>query len=47
MPLALAAAREALDDAGIAPNELSLEERRAIGVVLGTGGGGLAFTEQQ
>lgn len=46
VPLALAAAREALDDAGIQPNDLSLDERRAIGVELGTGGGGLAFTEQ-
>src|SRR6266699_31965 len=47
VPLALAAAREALEDAGLATNDLSLDERRAIGVVLGTGGGGLAFTEQQ
>ena len=47
VPLALAAAREALDDARMFPNDLSLDERRAIGVELGTGGGGLAFTEQQ
>ena len=47
VPLALAAAREALEDARMFPNDLSLEERRAIGVQLGTGGGGLAFTEQQ
>src|SRR5437763_8218751 len=47
VPLALAAAREALDDANLLPGDLSLEERRSIGVVLGTGGGGLAFTEQQ
>ena len=47
VPLALAAAREAIYDAKIHPNDLSLEERRTIGVVLGTGGGGLAFTEQQ
>jgi 3-oxoacyl-[acyl-carrier-protein] synthase II len=46
VPLALAAAREALDDAGIQPADLTLPERRAIGVELGTGGGGLAFTEQ-
>ena len=46
VPLALAAAREALDDAGVHPGDLSLDERRAIGVVLGTGGGGLAFAEQ-
>jgi 3-oxoacyl-[acyl-carrier-protein] synthase II len=47
VPLALAAAREALDDARIFVNDLTLAERRDVGVVLGTGGGGLAFTEQQ
>jgi 3-oxoacyl-(acyl-carrier-protein) synthase len=47
VPLALAAAREALEDAKIFPNDLDLDQRRAIGVELGTGGGGLAFTEQQ
>jgi 3-oxoacyl-[acyl-carrier-protein] synthase II len=47
VPLALAAAREALDDSGLAPVDFTLEQRRAFGVVLGTGGGGLAFTEQQ
>src|SRR2546430_5753209 len=45
VPLALAAAREAFGDAGIAPNDLSLEERQQIGVMLGTGGGGLPFVE--
>src|SRR4029079_11116536 len=47
VPLALAAAREALEDSKIFQNDLSLDERRGIGVQLGTGGGGLAFTEQQ
>jgi 3-oxoacyl-[acyl-carrier-protein] synthase II len=47
VPLALAAAREALADATLSPDDFSLTERRAFGVVLGTGGGGLAFTEQQ
>ena len=47
VPLALAAAREALDDASLSTEDLSLEDRRGIGVVLGTGGGGLAFTERQ
>ncbi|HEY0101078.1 MAG TPA: beta-ketoacyl-[acyl-carrier-protein] synthase family protein [Pyrinomonadaceae bacterium] len=47
VPLALAAAREALEDAGLHFSDASLAERRATGVVLGTGGGGLAFTEQQ
>jgi len=47
VPLALAAAREALADAKIQTEELSLEEKRSFGVQLGTGGGGLAFTEKQ
>ena len=47
VPLALAAAREALEDATLSSSDFSLAERRAFGVVLGTGGGGLAFTEQQ
>ena len=47
VPLALAAAREALVDASLTPDDFSLAQRRAFGVVLGTGGGGLAFTEQQ
>jgi 3-oxoacyl-[acyl-carrier-protein] synthase II len=47
VPLALAAAREALEDARLFPRDMSLDERRAFGVELGTGGGGLAFTEQQ
>jgi 3-oxoacyl-[acyl-carrier-protein] synthase II len=47
VPLALGAAREAVADAGLSPGDMSLDERRTIGVILGTGGGGLAFTEQQ
>jgi 3-oxoacyl-[acyl-carrier-protein] synthase II len=47
VPLALAAAREAVEDAGLQPSDFTLEERRAFGVMLGTGGGGLAFTEAQ
>ncbi|MCA1624197.1 MAG: beta-ketoacyl-[acyl-carrier-protein] synthase family protein [Acidobacteria bacterium] len=47
VPLALAAAREAVKDAEIKTDKLSLSERQNFGVVLGTGGGGLAFTEQQ
>ena len=47
VPLALAAAREALDDARLQPSDLTLEQRRRFAVVLGTGGGGLAFTERQ
>ncbi|HEX8069834.1 MAG TPA: beta-ketoacyl-[acyl-carrier-protein] synthase family protein [Pyrinomonadaceae bacterium] len=47
VPLALAAAREALTDARLDPTDFDLAERRATGVLIGTGGGGLAFTEQQ
>jgi 3-oxoacyl-[acyl-carrier-protein] synthase II len=47
VPLALASAREAMSDAGLHPSDFSLEEQRAFGVVMGTGGGGLAFTEHQ
>ena len=47
VPLALKAAREAISDACIQTENLSLEEKRKFGVVLGTGGGGLAFTERQ
>ena len=46
VPLALAAAREAVNDARLQPSDFSQEERRAFGVLLGTGGGGLAFTEE-
>jgi len=45
VPLGLAAAREALVDAGIDAENLSLEERQRIGVEIGTGGGGLPFVE--
>src|SRR5260221_4324989 len=44
VPLVLAATREALENAAVKPDELSLDERRDIGVEIGTGGGGLAFT---
>ena len=46
VPMALAASAEALADAGIEPDRLSLADRRAIGVVLGTGGGPIEFSER-
>lgn len=46
-PLARAAAAEALTDAGIEPRGMSRDELRQIGVVLGSGGGSQAFTEEQ
>ena len=45
--LAITAARQALQDAKLDPEMLTLDERRRIGVVLGSGGGGLEFTERQ
>ena len=47
VPLALGAAREAVLDSGIDTDQLTIAERQRFGVVLGTGGGGLAFTEKQ
>jgi 3-oxoacyl-[acyl-carrier-protein] synthase II len=47
LPLALAAASEALQTAGITPGSLPLTAKRRIGVVLGSGGGSQEFTEEQ
>jgi 3-oxoacyl-[acyl-carrier-protein] synthase II len=47
LPLALAAATEALNHAGIDPAKLSLAELRRFGVLVGSGGGSQEFTEQQ
>lgn len=47
VPLALRAARLAIEDAKLYPDDMTLDERRRFGVMLGTGGGGLAFTEKQ
>jgi len=46
VPLALVAARQALADAAIDSTVLDLDQRRSIGVEIGTGGGGLAFAEK-
>jgi 3-oxoacyl-[acyl-carrier-protein] synthase II len=46
VPMAIAASTEALEDAGVDPTRLSLDERREFGVVLGTGGGAIEFTER-
>jgi 3-oxoacyl-[acyl-carrier-protein] synthase II len=45
--LALAASREAISSANFQPAGDDLESQRKIGVALGTGGGGLAFVEDQ
>jgi 3-oxoacyl-[acyl-carrier-protein] synthase II len=46
VPLGILAAREALCDAGLDPRELDVETRRQIGVLLGTGGAGIAHVEE-
>ena len=47
LPLALAAATEALADSGIDPVSLPLKEKQRFGVILGSGGGAQEFTEEQ
>jgi 3-oxoacyl-[acyl-carrier-protein] synthase II len=46
-PLALAASREALADAGLVDAAGTVREARSLGVILGCGGGALEFTERQ
>jgi 3-oxoacyl-[acyl-carrier-protein] synthase II len=47
VPMALAASREAMEDAGLDAAALAgLEARRGIGVILGTGGGPIEFSER-
>jgi 3-oxoacyl-[acyl-carrier-protein] synthase II len=45
--LALGATGQALQDARLPTADLDIETRRRIGVLLGSGGGGLEFTERQ
>lgn len=47
VPLGIAAATEALTDANLQPERLTEEERRRFGVLIGSGGGGVEFTERQ
>ena len=47
MPMAIIAAREALAAADYAIDPDDIERQRTIGVALGTGGGGMAFVEEQ
>ncbi len=47
VPLAIAAATEALQSAGVEPDCMTLDERRSWGVLLGSGGGAPDFTEEQ
>ena len=47
LPLAMAAATEALQHAGLDPASLPLEQKRRFGVIMGSGGGSQEFTEEQ
>jgi len=47
VPLAIAACSEAIQDAGLDPGKMSMEEKREIGIVLGSGGGAQEFSEEQ
>jgi 3-oxoacyl-[acyl-carrier-protein] synthase II len=47
VPMALAASREAMDQANLSIDESDIAAARQIGVALGTGGGGLSFIEDQ
>lgn len=47
VPLAVAAAQEAVADAGMEPARMSREQLREIGVLIGSGGGSQDFTEEQ
>ncbi len=46
-PLGIAAAGEALEDAGIDPAAMSRDQLREIGVLVGSGGGSGEFSEEQ
>jgi 3-oxoacyl-[acyl-carrier-protein] synthase II len=47
VPLALAASTEALADAGLDASLMSQDDKRRIGVILGSGGGAQEFSEEQ
>jgi 3-oxoacyl-[acyl-carrier-protein] synthase II len=46
VPMAIAAADEALRDAKLDPRAMDLETRQSIGVMLGSGGGAVEFSER-
>jgi len=47
VPLSIAATNEAVQDSGLDVAAMSMEEKRQIGVILGTGGGAQEFSEEQ
>ncbi|HSS96725.1 MAG TPA: beta-ketoacyl-[acyl-carrier-protein] synthase family protein, partial [Terriglobales bacterium] len=47
VPLSIAATTEAVQDSGLDIPSMSMDEKRQIGVILGTGGGAQEFSEEQ
>jgi 3-oxoacyl-[acyl-carrier-protein] synthase II len=47
LPLAIAAATEAMQVAGVEAERLSLKEKQRFGIIMGSGGGSQEFTEEQ
>jgi len=47
VPLSIAATTEAVQDSGLDIASMSMDEKRQIGVILGTGGGAQEFSEEQ
>ena len=47
VPLSIAATTEAVQDSGLDLASMSMEDKRQIGVILGTGGGAQEFSEEQ
>ncbi len=47
VPLGVAAAREAVIDAGVEYASLTRDQLRQVGVIVGSGGGSQEFTEEQ
>lgn len=47
VPMSIAAAKEAMADAKLSPETLSLEDLRQFGVCIGSGGGTIEFSERQ
>ncbi len=47
VPLSIAASTEAVQDSGLDLAAMSMEQKREIGVILGTGGGAQEFSEEQ
>ena len=47
VPLGIAACAEAITSGGLNPASMSMEEKREIGIVIGSGGGAQEFSEEQ